>query len=107
MPEARPNLKNPLFAGFNVRSAGYHAPMNSQLPALPAPPGSNLPAEYWETPGQFALRKLQRIQGLQSRQRPLLEAVVAGLRVTESAALCEALQRRIARLLDPERSATH
>jgi hypothetical protein len=81
--------------------------MNSQLPDLPSPPGANLPAEYWETPGQFALRKLQRVQVIQARQRSWLEAILAGLRVTESAALCEALQRRIARLVDPERSAKH
>lgn len=79
--------------------------MAEQLPALPSPPGSNLPAEYWETPGQFALRKLHKMQVVQVEQTPFFRALLAGLRVTEPAALCEALQRRIGVLLDRAKSA--
>ena len=72
--------------------------MQDLLPAIPAPPGANLPAEYEEKPSTYFIRRLAQLESLSPAQKKYLLALVAGLRVTESRAEVEVAQRMVDRL---------
>lgn len=53
---------------------------------------TNLPAEYQERPTSYLAQKLSRLRMVTPAQRAYLQAVLAGLRVTESRQECDGLE---------------
>ena len=72
--------------------------MMELLPAIPAPSGANLPVEYQENPPAYLCSRLTQLASISGAQKEYLTAVLAALRVTESGAECEVVQRLLNRL---------
>lgn len=68
---------------------------SAMMEVLPAPPGVNLPAEAYDSPSLFFLRKLERTHQLDRSQLAYLKAILAGLKVTEAPAQVRVLEQRL------------